>query len=79
MNPAVNYTRFEAIFLAGVRKGGMPEEYLPKGIERKFTSAPADFLGGAVFFREALLGVGGLRASLTALPAWNRTALLAAI
>jgi len=40
MNPAVNYTRFEAIFLAGVRKGGMPEEYLPKGIERKFTSAP---------------------------------------
>ena len=40
MNPAVNYTRFEAIFLAGVRKGGMPEEYLPKGLERKFTSAP---------------------------------------
>ena len=40
MNPAVNYTRFEAIFLAGVRKGGMPEEYLPKGIERKFTTAP---------------------------------------
>jgi hypothetical protein len=39
----------------------------------------ADFLGGAVFFRGALFGVGGLRASLTALPAWNRTALLAAI
>jgi hypothetical protein len=26
LNPAVNYTRFEAIFLAGLRKGGMPEE-----------------------------------------------------
>src|SRR6516225_11445436 len=39
----------------------------------------ADFFGGAVFFRGALFGVGGLRASLTALPAWNRTALLAAI
>ena len=39
----------------------------------------ADFFGGAVFFRGALFGVGGLRASLTALPAWNRTAWLAAI
>jgi hypothetical protein len=38
----------------------------------------ADFCG-AVFFRGALFGVGGLRASLTALPAWNRTTLLAAI
>src|SRR6516225_3792527 len=26
LNPAVNHTRFEAIFLAGLRKGGMPEE-----------------------------------------------------
>jgi hypothetical protein len=39
----------------------------------------ADFFGGAVFFRGAAFGVGGLRASLTALPAWKRTALLAAI
>src|SRR5712672_4501969 len=39
----------------------------------------ADFFGVGVFFRGALFGVGGLRASLTALPAWNRTALLAAI
>src|SRR6202011_4264062 len=39
----------------------------------------ADFFGLGVFFRGALFGVGGLRASLTALPAWNRTALLAAI
>jgi hypothetical protein len=38
----------------------------------------ADFCG-AVFFRGALFGAGGLRASLTALPTWNRTALLAAI
>src|ERR1700746_3223621 len=38
-----------------------------------------DFFGGADFFRGAAFGVGGLRASLTALPAWNRTALLAAI
>src|SRR5260221_14247431 len=37
----------------------------------------ADFLGGADFLRGAPFG--GLRASLTALPAWNRTALLAAI
>src|SRR5690242_4834850 len=36
----------------------------------------ADFFGGADFFRGAAFGVGGLRASLTALPAWNRTALL---
>src|ERR1700730_628048 len=39
----------------------------------------ADFFGGADLFRGAPFGVGGLRASLTALPAWNRTALLAAI
>jgi hypothetical protein len=26
LNTAVNHTRFEAIFLAGLRKGGMPEE-----------------------------------------------------
>jgi hypothetical protein len=39
----------------------------------------ADFFGGAAFFRGAAFAVGGLRASLTALPAWNRTALLAAI
>src|ERR1700738_3535068 len=39
----------------------------------------ADFFGGADFFRAAPFRVGGLRASLTALPAWNRTALLAAI
>jgi hypothetical protein len=26
LNLAANYTRFEAIFLAGLRKGGMPEE-----------------------------------------------------
>src|SRR5438552_13530335 len=38
-----------------------------------------DFFVGADFFRGASFGVGGLRASLTALPAWNRTALLAAI
>ena len=38
-----------------------------------------DFFGGADFFRGAAFGVGGLRASLTALPAWNRTTLLAAI
>src|SRR5690349_11711767 len=38
----------------------------------------ADFFGGAVFFRRAPFRVGALRASLTALPAWNRTALLAA-
>src|SRR5215469_15493443 len=38
-----------------------------------------DFFGGAAFFRGVLFGDGGLRASLTALPAWNRTALLAAI
>ena len=37
----------------------------------------ADFFGGAVFFPRDR--VGALRASLTALPAWNRTALLAAI
>src|ERR1700746_293677 len=42
-------------------------------------SRTADFFSGAVFFRGAPFGVGGLRASLTALPAWNRTALLAAI
>src|ERR1700746_819417 len=42
-------------------------------------SRTADFFGGAVFFRGAPFGVGGLRASLTTLPAWNRTALLAAI
>src|SRR5262249_4303656 len=34
---------------------------------------------GADFFRGTPFRVGGLRASLTALPAWNRTALLAAI
>jgi quercetin dioxygenase-like cupin family protein len=39
----------------------------------------ADFFGGEVFFRGAAFTVGGLSASLTALPAWNRTALLAAI
>src|SRR5260370_18786326 len=39
----------------------------------------ADFFGGAGFFRGAAFRVGGLRASLTALPAWNRTALLAGI
>src|SRR5690348_8697534 len=39
----------------------------------------AGFFVGAVFFRGARFGVGGLRASLTALPAWNRTTLLAAI
>jgi hypothetical protein len=39
----------------------------------------ADFFGGEVFFRGDAFAVGGLRASLTALPAWNRTALLAAI
>src|SRR3984893_19053792 len=40
----------------------------------------ADFFGGgADFFRRAPFAVGGLRASLPALPAWNRTALLAAI
>src|SRR5712672_1083664 len=39
----------------------------------------ADFFGVGVFFRGAPFRVGGLRASLTALPAWNRTALLAAI
>src|SRR6516164_10187011 len=39
----------------------------------------ADFFGGAAFFRGAAFVVGGLSASLTALPAWNRTALLAAI
>src|SRR5215831_11160156 len=38
-----------------------------------------DFFRGADFFREAPFRVGGLRTSLTALPAWNRTALLAAI
>jgi len=48
-------------------------------IERKVYFRTADFFGGAVFFRGALFGIGGLRASLTALPAWNRTALLAAI
>jgi hypothetical protein len=37
----------------------------------------ADFLGGVGFLRGAPFG--GLRASLTALPAWNLTALLAAI
>src|SRR6201981_585729 len=42
-------------------------------------SRTADFFGGAVFFRGAPFGADGLRASLTALPAWNRTALLAAI
>ena len=26
LNTAVNHTRFEAIFLAGLRKGGIPEE-----------------------------------------------------
>jgi hypothetical protein len=26
LKTAVNHTRFEAIFLAGLRKGGMPEE-----------------------------------------------------
>ena len=26
LNPAVNHTRFEAIFLAGLRERGMPEE-----------------------------------------------------
>ena len=50
----------------------------------KLANGPAyflavDFFGGAVFFREAPFGVDGLRTSLTALPAWNRTALLAAI
>src|SRR6516165_3478699 len=50
-----------------------------KGHREEVYFRTADFLGGAVFFREALFGVGGWRASLTALPAWNRTALLAAI
>jgi hypothetical protein len=36
----------------------------------------ADFFDGAGFFRGARVEVGGLRASLTALPAWNRTARL---
>jgi hypothetical protein len=39
----------------------------------------ADFLGGTAFFRGAAFAVGGLSASLTTLPARNRTALLAAI
>src|SRR5215472_3651791 len=39
----------------------------------------ADFFAAAVFFRGAPFGVGGLRASFTALPAWKRTALPAAI
>jgi hypothetical protein len=39
----------------------------------------ADLFRGADFFRGTPFRVGGLRASLTALPAWNRTALLAAI
>ena len=62
-------------------------ERWPKNLSRSRPSAHredvyfriVDFFGGADFFRGAALGVGGLRASLTALPAWNRTALLAAI
>jgi hypothetical protein len=38
-----------------------------------------DFFAGADLLRGAPFAVGGLRASLAALPAWNRTALLAAI
>src|SRR5262249_35438141 len=50
-----------------------------RAIEKTFTSAPQIFFDGAVFFRAAPFGGGGLRASLTALPLWNGTALLAAI
>src|SRR5215472_3834559 len=45
--------------------------------ERTFYLRAADFFGGADFLRGAPFGE--LRASLTPLPAWNRTALLAAI
>ena len=62
-------------------------ERWPKNLSRSRPSAHredvyfriVDFFGDADFFRGAAFGVGGLRASLTALPAWNRTALLAAI
>src|SRR5437762_459518 len=51
-----------------------------KGHREEIYFSTADLFGGAVFFfRGAPFGVGGLRAALTALPAWNRTALLAAI
>src|SRR5205823_14421244 len=50
-----------------------------KGHREEVYFRTADFFGGAAFFRGAPFGIGGLRASLTAFPAWNRTALLAAI
>jgi hypothetical protein len=48
------------------------------GFAKPSASVPWDFYGSAVFLREPLFG-DGFRASLTALPAWNRTALLAAM
>src|SRR5262249_17898297 len=63
----------------GVITAIAPAQSRPSRSSRGVYLRTADLFRGADFFRGTPFRVGGLRTSLTALPAWNRTALLAAI
>jgi hypothetical protein len=69
----------DRVSYVGVITAIAPAQSRPSRSSRGVYLRTADLFRGADFFRGTPFRVGGLRASLTALPAWNRTALLAAI